>query len=39
MTHKSSHIIIEMRRRIDALEKEAAELKKLLDELESEDAE
>ncbi len=35
MTHKSSHIIIEMRRRLDALEKETAELRKLLEELET----
>ncbi len=34
MSHKSGHTIIDMKRRIDAIEKELAKLKELLKELE-----
>ncbi len=34
MSHKSGHIIIDMRRRIETVEKELAKLKELLKELE-----
>ena len=37
MVHRSSHIIIDMRRHIDAVEKELAKLKELLEELEKAD--